>query len=53
MPGLRALPLAGKPVINAEYGLRRQRFCAADEAAGIVGARFNLELNGRRFEPCP
>ncbi len=43
---------AGKPVINAEYKLKKSRFCAADEAAGIVGARFNLALNGKRFEPC-
>ncbi len=43
---------AGKPVIDAEYKLRTKRFCAADEAAGIVGARFNLALNGKRFEPC-
>jgi hypothetical protein len=43
---------AGKPVINAEYKLRTSRFCAADEAAGIIGARFNLALNGKRFEPC-
>ncbi len=41
-----------KPVINAEYKLARKRFCAADEAAGIVGARFNLALNGKRFQPC-
>jgi hypothetical protein len=43
---------AGKPVVNAEYRLKTTRFCAADEAAGIVGARFNLALNGKRFEPC-
>jgi hypothetical protein len=43
---------AGKPVINAEYKLKTSRFCAADEAAGIIGARFNLALNGKRFEPC-
>jgi hypothetical protein len=43
---------AGKPVINAEYKLARKRFCAADEAAGIVGARFNLALDGKRFQPC-
>jgi len=43
---------AGKPVINAEYKLKTSRFCAADAAAGIVGARFNLKLNGKRFEPC-
>lgn len=43
---------AGKPVLNAEYRLQRKRFCATDEAAGIMGARFNLELNGARFAPC-
>jgi hypothetical protein len=43
---------AGKPVIDAEYRLARKRFCAADAAMGITGARFNLALNGRRFEPC-
>jgi hypothetical protein len=43
---------AGKPVINAEYKLKTSRFCAADAAAGIVGARFNLALNGKRYEPC-
>ena len=43
---------AGKPVLNAEYHLSTSRFCAADAAAGIVGARFNLALNGRLFTPC-
>ncbi len=43
---------AGKPVLNAEYKLSVKRFCAADEAAGIMGARFNLALNGERYEPC-
>ena len=43
---------AGKPVLDAEYKLKRARFCAADEALGLTGARFNLKLNGRRFEPC-
>jgi hypothetical protein len=43
---------AGEPVINAEYKLKTRKFCAADDAAGIVGARFNLALNGKRFEPC-
>ncbi|MGO9488528.1 MAG: endo alpha-1,4 polygalactosaminidase [Solirubrobacteraceae bacterium] len=43
---------AGKPVIDAEYKLKDAKFCAADEAAGIMGARFNLALNGKRFEPC-
>jgi hypothetical protein len=43
---------AGKPVLNAEYHLAPKRFCAADEAAGIMGARYNLALNGKKFEPC-
>jgi hypothetical protein len=28
--------------LNAEYQLSTSRFCAADNAAGIMGARFNL-----------
>lgn len=44
---------AGEPVLNAEYKLKDAKFCAADKALGIVGARFNLALNGKRFEPCP
>jgi hypothetical protein len=43
---------AGEPVLNAEYGLARSRFCPADRKAGIMGARFDLALDGRRFEPC-
>ena len=43
---------AGKPVIDAEYRLKGSRFCGADAALGIVGARFNKALNGKRFEPC-
>jgi hypothetical protein len=43
---------SGKPVINAEYRLSTRRFCAADNAAGIMGARYNLLLNGHRFQPC-
>ncbi len=43
---------AGKPVINAEYRLATKRFCAADVAAGMMGARYNLKLNGKRFQPC-
>ena len=43
---------AGEPVLNAEYRLPTSKFCAADEAAGIMGARYNLALNGKRFEPC-
>jgi hypothetical protein len=43
---------AGKPVLNAEYNLPPGRFCASDNAAGIMGARFNLALNGTTFKPC-
>ncbi len=43
---------AGEPVLNAEYHEATKRFCAADEAAGIMGARYALSLNGRKFEPC-
>jgi hypothetical protein len=43
---------AGKPVLNAEYRLKTAKFCPADEAAGIMGARFALSLNGKKFEPC-
>ena len=43
---------ADEPVLNAEYKLKTSKFCAADEAAGIMGARYNLALNGKRYEPC-
>jgi hypothetical protein len=43
---------AGKPVLNAEYSLSTSSFCAADNAAGIMGARYSLGLNGTTFEPC-
>jgi hypothetical protein len=43
---------AGKPVLNAEYRLPAGRFCAADNAAGLMGARFNLGLDGSRFQRC-
>ncbi len=44
---------AGKPVLNAEYRRRLYpRFCTADNRAGIMGALYNLALNGRRFRPC-
>ncbi len=43
---------AGKPVLNAEYGLSTSAFCTADNAAGIMGARYSLELNGTTFEHC-
>lgn len=43
---------AGEPVLNAEYRESTKKFCVADEAAGIMGVRYALSLNGRRFEPC-
>lgn len=43
---------AGKPVLNAEYQLSTSRFCAADNAAGMMGARYSLSLNGATFKPC-
>ena len=43
---------AGKPVLNLEYSLSTSSFCPADNAAGIMGARFGLELDGTTFEPC-
>ena len=43
---------AGKPVLNAEYGKKNSKFCPADQAAGIMGARFAKNLNGKKFIPC-
>ncbi len=43
---------AGKPVLNAEYKLSTSQFCAHDRALGIMGARYNLALNGKRYQPC-
>jgi hypothetical protein len=43
---------AGKPVLNAEYRLPTRRFCTADAALGIMGARLNHALNGRKFQHC-
>jgi len=51
-PDFQAYLTAGKPVLNAEYRVATGKFCAADNAAGIMGARYNLALNGRRYEPC-
>jgi len=43
---------AGKPVLNAEYTLSPAKFCAPDNSAGIMGARYNLALNGSTYKPC-
>ena len=46
---------AGKPVLNAEYSDDREttsKFCSADIAAGIAGALFNVDLDGKTYQPC-
>jgi hypothetical protein len=43
---------AGEPVLNAEYSRPTAKFCPADDAAKIMGVRFALSLNGKKFEPC-
>jgi Glycoside-hydrolase family GH114 len=46
---------AGKPVLNAEYtddGETTARFCPADTASGITGALFDVNLDGKTYEPC-
>jgi hypothetical protein len=44
---------AHKPVLNAEYERSLYpAFCAADRRAGIMGALYDLALDGRLFKPC-
>ncbi len=43
---------AGKPVLNAEYNLSTSQFCAADNRAGIMGALYNVNLDGSTYQPC-
>ena len=43
---------AGKPVLDAEYSVAPARFCPADLRAGIMGARYDLALDGRLYQPC-
>jgi hypothetical protein len=44
---------AGKPVMNAEYKRSLYPgFCTSDEHAGIMGALYNLALNGRLYRVC-
>lgn len=46
---------AGKPVLNTEYkedGETTKKFCAADVKLGITGALFNVDLNGKTYQPC-
>ena len=49
--GLLSSYFGKKAVFNAEYRLKPAKFCADDEALGINGARFNLNLTGVR-KPC-
>jgi hypothetical protein len=42
---------AGKPVLNAEYN-GGTAFCAADNAAGIMGALYSVDLDGSTYQPC-
>lgn len=45
---------AGKPVLNAEYERSLYpSFCSADRRADIMGALYNLALDGRVYKPCP
>jgi hypothetical protein len=44
---------AGKPVLDTEYEQSLYpRFCTADRRAAIMGALYNLALNGRLYRPC-
>ncbi len=46
---------ASLPVLNAEYtsdGETTASFCSADNAAGIWGALFDVNLDGATYEPC-
>lgn len=44
---------AGKPVLNAEYDRSLYpRFCTVDARTGIIGALYNLALNGAVYKPC-
>ena len=43
---------AGKPVLNAEYNLPVSQFCPADNGAGIMGALYNINLDGSTYQPC-
>ncbi len=46
---------AGKPVLNAEYtqdGETTAKFCPGDTAARIIGALFDVDLDGKTYAPC-
>ena len=46
---------ADKPVLNAEYtddGESTSKFCSTDETLGVIGALFNVDLNGKTYQPC-
>jgi hypothetical protein len=50
--GLLSAYVGHKAVFNAEYHLKRARFCPADADRGFNGVLFPLALNGPRL-PCP
>jgi hypothetical protein len=39
-------------VLNAEYNLPASQFCPADNRAGIMGALYNVNLDGSAYQPC-
>jgi hypothetical protein len=49
--GLLSAYVGHKAVFDAEYRLKPAKFCAADDALGFNGAKFNLGLTGVR-KPC-
>jgi Glycoside-hydrolase family GH114 len=48
---LKPFLTAGKWIGNAEYSLAQSKFCASDNAAGMNGVLFNVNLDGGR-NPC-
>ena len=50
---LQSYLAAGKPVLNAEYrSARYPGFCTPGKKNGIMGALFDVALDGRTFKPC-
>ena len=52
MRRLRAVPGGRQARPERRVQAAHRKFCAADNAAGIMGARYNLALNGKRYQPC-
>jgi len=49
--GLLSAYVGHKAVFNAEYSLKRSKFCPNDDSLGFNGAKFNVALTGIR-KPC-